>query len=330
MFHRRRTSSLQHASPIIGQQTAARQEYDLVIKRNVVISREKAKNMTTQQKDGQSGTGLSRRLGPVVVECTAIALVLSVLLVVRSTSFLQIGSNRELGFLPKVLYQPAPLHICFIASQFGADLSATDKLFDVNKTVPSMVLSPYYHFFAFSNLKDLKAPGWEVIVKDLGQYTRWITQSRWPKFQAYKEKIVQDTCEVVFYVDGVISPNDVPKEFQAEAQRILKSPVQFAQRLHSDGGGAEAEFGRIKRQKKDIKANIKASLQWLQSQPDYNKNCTLYENNMFGYSIHSQAFQQAANFFWDHYSKEQDSWRGKHRLDAFAYIITALLIFQFD
>jgi hypothetical protein len=174
-----------------------------------------------------------------------------------------------------------------------------------------MVHSPYYHFFAFSNLMDLKAPGWEVVVKDLRQYSRWITQSRWPKFQAFKDSKILSTCQVVFYVDGIISPNDVPEDFQAEARRILGSSVQFAQRLHPYGGGAEAEFYRIKRWQKDLNNNIQASLQWLRSQPDYDKNCTLYENNMFGYSVHSKAFQEVANYFWDHYSKEQDSWRGK-------------------
>jgi hypothetical protein len=251
--------------------------------------------------------------GPLVIIFTLVSLFLGVLLVVRSFTILQKAASDNLGILPTIFtIQKSPsIQICFIASQFASEKTATDRLFDVSTTVPSMFQSPYYRFYAFSNLKNLNAPGWDIVVKDLGQYSRWITQSRWPKFQAYKEKIIQDTCQVVFYVDGVISPKDVPNDFQAEAQRILKSPVQFAQRLHLDAGGAEAEFGRIKRQKKDIQRNIEASLRWLNSQTDYDKNCTLYENNMFGYSIHSHAFQQAAEFFWDHYSKEEDSWRGK-------------------
>ncbi|KAL3905708.1 MAG: hypothetical protein SGILL_009570 [Bacillariaceae sp.] len=89
----------------------------------------------------------------------------------------------------------------------------------------------------------------------------------------------------------------------------MRSPFQFAQRLHSDGGGAEAEFKRIKRRKKDVKKNVQASLKWLRAQPDYNGTCTLWENNMFGYHIHSEVFQKAANVFWDRYSLEEDSWR---------------------
>jgi hypothetical protein len=250
---------------------------------------------------------------PLVIMFVLIAIFLGIVMVVRSIFISETVARIDLEFIPtKHTNQKSDLvHICFITSQFTSDNTATDKLFEVNKTVPRMSQSSYFHFYAFSNLKDLNALGWDIVVKDLGQYSRWITQSRWPKFQAYKEKTILKTCQVVFYVDGIISPKDVPKDFQAEAQRILKSSVQFAQRLHPDGGGAEAEFGRIKRQKKDINKNIKASLRWLESQQDYDKNCTLYENNMIGYSIHSQAFQQAADFFWDHYSKEEDSWRGK-------------------
>ncbi len=241
--------------------------------------------------------------------CLSSALVISVVTVVRS-AFLSPMMSRDLGIMP-MTFRDASIHICFITSQFASDRSNTDTLFNVNETVPSMAHSPYYHFFAFSNLENLDAPGWEVVVKDLPQFSRWITQSRWPKFQAFQESKIVANCQVVFYVDGIISPNDVPESFQTEARRILDSSVQFAQRLHPDGGGAEAEFVRIKRHRKDVKRNIRASLKWLQSQSDYDKNCTLYENNMFGYSIHSKAFKEAANYFWDHYSNENDSWRGK-------------------
>jgi hypothetical protein len=241
-----------------------------------------------------------------------ISVVLNVAIVIRS-GYLDRVSNRELGILPPTVNSRnvSSIDICFVASQFAASSSNTDKLFNVTKSVPTMNQSPHYHFFAFSNLRNLNAPGWTVVVKDLGHYNRFITQSRWPKFQAFKEPIIQKTCQVVFYIDGIISPHDVPDDFQNEARKILESSVQFAQRLHPAGGGAEDEFKRIKRQKKDIKANIKASLRWLNSQPDYDKNCTLYENNMFGYGVHSMEFQKAANFFWDHYEKEGDSWRGK-------------------
>ena len=205
----------------------------------------------------------------------------------------------------------ADISVCFITSQFSSSRDKTDHLFDVRKTAPLLHKSPLYHFFAFSNLADLKAPGWEVVVKDLREYKRWITQSRWPKFLAFRDTTIRDTCQVVFYIDGILSPRDDLEIFQAESRRVMNSSIQLAQRIHPYGGGAEAEFDRIKLKKKDLKKNVNASLHWLQAQPDYDKNCALYENSIIGYSIDSAAFQKAANFFWSHYSKEEDSWRGK-------------------
>lgn len=201
------------------------------------------------------------------------------------------------------------ISICFITSQFSSSNDKTDHLFNVKKTCPLLNKSRYYHFFAFSNLADLKAPGWEIIVKDLRQYKRWITQSRWPKFLAFKEAKVQETCQVVFYIDGILSPKDDVELFQTEAMRIIHSKVQFAQRVHPYGGGAEAEFDRIRLKKKDLKTNINLSLRHLRNQSDYNPNCTLYENSIIGYATDSPKFIKVAKFFWDHYSKEQDSWR---------------------
>jgi hypothetical protein len=251
---------------------------------------------------------------PMAATYLLLGILLSVASIFRSTFLGATNTTpiRELGILPTNIHNLTTTNctICFVSSQFASSNTETDKLFNVAKTAPTLYKSPYYHFFAFSNLPNLKAEGWKVIQKDLRRYSRFITQSRWPKFQAFRELTIQETCDVVFYVDGIISPHDVPDLFQHEAKRIMNSSVQFAQRLHPAGGGAEDEFKRIKKQKKDIKTNIKASVDWLRSQADYNNNCTLYENNMFGYSIKSKSFQQVADYFWDHYSKEQDSWRG--------------------
>ena len=264
------------------------------------------------------------------------------------------------------------LKVCFITSQFSTSNNNTDRLFDVQQQVPDLYNSPsYYKFFVFTNLHDLTVPssgrrrarnsdrsdrgngggddddddgngnnntyGWRIISKqDLAtKYKRHITQSRWPKFQAFKLPIIQDECEVVFYIDGIIIPQNNPQLFQEEAHKILydtksslsNNHVQFAQRIHPDankptnndgshkggrgggGGGAEGEFVRIRRHRKDTAENIRASIRWLRNQPDYNQNCTLYENSMFGYAVNSQPFQLAANYFWSVYSQETMSWR---------------------
>jgi hypothetical protein len=236
---------------------------------------------------------------PVV--CVSLAVVFSVVAVVRSTFLV----HREFGIMPMTI-RNASIHICFVTSQFDSESSSTDKLFNVNQTVPSMAHSPYYHFFAFSNLVTLDAPGWEVVVKDLPQYSRWTTQSRWPKFQAFQESKILATCQVVFYVDNVISPIDVPQNFQREAQRILDSSHR-----HPDRDGFDVEFVTTPSHRNDTKRNIKTSGHWIQSQSDDDPNCHLFENTFFGYSIHSKTFKEAANYFWDHYSNENDSWRGK-------------------
>jgi hypothetical protein len=130
----------------------------------------------------------------------------------------------------------------------------------------------------------------------------------------------------VFYIDGIIIPQNDPAIFQQEAHRIydnddvdnddISNNVGFAQRIHPDGGGAEGEFRRIKRRRKDTVENVRASIRWLQNQADYDtkpeggaQNCTLYENSMFGYSTKSREFQRAADFFWNIYEKETLSWR---------------------
>ena len=260
-----------------------------------------------------------RRWGLIVP--FAVSVFLSIGLIIKSCS-LAISSSRELQYIehqfgvPSTVrqtgrdYNHQNISICFITSQFSSSNDRTDHLYDVRKVSPLLYKSPHYHFFAFSNLAELKAPGWELIVKDLRQYKRWITQSRWPKFMAFRETKIQETCQVIFYIDGILSPRDDLEIFQAEARNIMSSTVQLAQRIHPYGGGAEAEFDRIVLKKKDTKKNVKASLQWLRAQPDYNMNCTLYENSIIGYAVDSPSIKEAANFFWDHYSKEEDSWRG--------------------
>jgi hypothetical protein len=201
--------------------------------------------------------------------------------------------------------------ICFVTAQFTTSAKRADKLFNPENRAVQLSQSPAVKFFAFTNLEDLEVPGWNVIVKDFGtQYKRFITQSRWPKFQGFKDPIIQQECKVVFYIDGNIVPKGSLMSFQNEARRILNSDVKLSQYKHSEpDNNPEWEFVRIIKHRKDIKENVRKSIQWLRSQPDYSLDCQMYENNRFGYAIDSKEFKDAANFFWDHYSKEEDSWR---------------------
>ena len=202
--------------------------------------------------------------------------------------------------------------VCFATSQFSSSRNGTDYLFDVRKTTPRLHKSPLYHFFVFWNQVNLKAPGWEVVAKDLRGYKRWTTQCQWVKFLAFRHPKIRKNCEVVFFIDDNLSPKDDPELFQADSRRILNSPTQLAERSNPNWGWVEEEFERILSNKKDVEKNVHSSLQWLEAQQDYDKNCRLYETSMFGYKVDSIAFKKAADLFWHRYSKEEDSWTGKN------------------
>ncbi|KAG7359026.1 hypothetical protein IV203_015615 [Nitzschia inconspicua] len=200
--------------------------------------------------------------------------------------------------------------ICFVTSQFATSTRNADKLFDVGEKVPKLARSPFIQFLAFTNMENLHAPGWKVIVKDFGlKYRRIITHSRWPKFQAHHDSTIQQMCAVVFYIDGIVVPKDSVTRFQNEAKRILYSQVQFSQLKHTRGRTIEDELHQILNVSKDIPENVEKTRAWLFAQPDFSSDIQLYENNQYGYAMSSEAYKKIADFFWEHYSQEEDSWR---------------------
>ncbi|KAG7358849.1 hypothetical protein IV203_015438 [Nitzschia inconspicua] len=200
--------------------------------------------------------------------------------------------------------------ICFVTSQFATSTRNTDKLFDVRNKVPRLARSPFIQFIAFTNMENLHAPGWKLIVKQFGlKYRRIITHSRWPKFQAHHDSTIQQMCTVVFYIDGIVVPKDSVRKFQNEAKRILNSQVQFSQLKHTKGRNIEDELHQILNVSKDIPENVEKTRAWLSAQPDFRSDIQLYENNRYGYAMSSEAYKKVADFFWEHYSKEEDSWR---------------------
>ena len=177
--------------------------------------------------------------------------------------------------------------------------------------------------------------GWNVIVKTEFEksYKRFITQSRWPKFQGYKHKTIQRNCRVVFYMDANVVPlMDDPKRYQKEARRIVESKTtKLVQKPHPTNPSVEYEFYRIRHWNKDTYDNTRLSLKWIRSQPDFKSgNCRMYENSYFGYELVPllneekskqlsqpppppppivSSFVTTAEFFWNHYEQEVDSWR---------------------
>jgi len=199
------------------------------------------------------------------------------------------------------------IDICFVSSIYGKSNKATDKPGDFRDFSINSATS--HRFFLYTNLPSIEAPGWTKIVKDL-KYRRLITQSRWGKFMSWKDPEIQG-CKTVFYFDGYFAPQNNPSGFLHMSAAIHDSEVGFAQVNHPFDKHRTPlqEFEGILELKKDIPSNVEKSIEWLNAQPDFYNNCTLYANWYFGFDPTNSDFQQATQFFWDHYSQEEDSWR---------------------
>jgi hypothetical protein len=180
--------------------------------------------------------------------------------------------------------QPPPerIDICFITSIFGASAENADQPHDMTTFRWSNETS--YKFFLYTNMEDFKTPGWTKIVRKF-DYRRYITQSRWGKFMAWKDPEIQG-CKTIFYQDGHYAPRHSRKKFVTLAKQIHENKYGLAQRLVEGNGKRPplTEFRIIRALKKDIPSNIEKSIEWLKAQPDFHNNCTLYENCYFGKS----------------------------------------------
>mmetsp|Transcript_34410 Transcript_34410/g.38681 ORF Transcript_34410/g.38681 Transcript_34410/m.38681 type:complete len:452 (+) Transcript_34410:144-1499(+) len=242
----------------------------------------------------------------------------------------------------------APIEICFITAQYASTKEQTDRLVNLREEAPNFFSDErnksHFHAFAFTNRRDWIAKeegkfsekkrqsrigkttkekddddggdnGWTILLTEFSSHTfqRFITQSRYPKFQGFRHEVIQKMCEVVFYMDGTVLPKGSPWKFQQEARRILDSEVQLSQELHphanEDGGGIAGEMKRCEIKNKDLKTNLQATREWFQTQPDFINDCVLYQNTFFGYATTSPSFRTAADFAWGRFSLEQDSWR---------------------
>jgi hypothetical protein len=222
-----------------------------------------------------------------------------------------------------------PYEVCFVTSIFSASPDTSDRPPDITDIQED---NPSFRFFAFTNMPDLDAPGWTVMVKDFSQYRRYITQSRWAKFMGWKDPSVQG-CQAVFYMDGFCGPKLKHSErYKRLAKAIHDSEFGLFQNQHEVAEGPIDELDRILVRHKDIANNVEASKAWLVAQPDFRRDALIYENHYIGYNPKSAVFQQAAQFFWDRYSLEQDSWRDQplwsYVLDHFHITPTRLGTFE--
>ena len=206
----------------------------------------------------------------------------------------------------------AKTELCFLTSSYSSSVENADKPPGVRKLQEA---NPTFKFVAFTNLPDLDAPGWTIVTQTFTRYKRHITQSRWPKFLGWKHPLLQKHCPVVFYLDAYCRPKEkFTNKFKLIAQQLLAAPSDsltggVAQNLHEWGMGPLVEFDRILEKGKDTPENVNASIRWLKSQPDFNESCTLYSNQYLAYNPSNPTFQKLSQYFWDHYSLEEDSWR---------------------
>jgi hypothetical protein len=188
--------------------------------------------------------------------------------------------------------------ICFVTSIFGQDLKGADK----PSNVEDLIDCSRYRFFLFTNLRRLHAPGWTKIVKYDLPYQRMITQSRWGKFMAWQEPQIRHSCRVVFYMDGYVKPrllDSTAQQFEGLTRNLTqKGTVGLAQVLHPTFQGLSVEeiFQGILLRHKDVPENTNVTLQWLQSQPDYQTHLPYYLNKYFGkeYSTVWRFYSRAA------------------------------------
>lgn len=203
--------------------------------------------------------------------------------------------------------------LCFLTSVYGSSAETSDRPPDVTELQRKSF--PESKFFLFTNINDLECPGWIKITRKF-EFKRFITMSRWPKFMAWKEPIIQ-SCRVVFYMDGYVTPNPKnKKDILRSAQAITESDVGMAQNPASkkkrlDNHTLMDELKYIIRTEKDIFPNINVTAKWLRSQPDYEdrNQCQVYDNCLIGYNPRSPHFQQATTEFWNLYSSEEYTWR---------------------
>jgi hypothetical protein len=172
--------------------------------------------------------------------------------------------------------------ICFVNSVYGnhAKGAAMDKATNVTLLQQQ---EPDYEFYYFTNLKELETPGWTKVVMEIPNVTRHITMSRWPKFLGWKYAPIVERCGLVVYLDGYWAP----QKGKSLKYRLLSREIQdhdygLLQITHHFGNGIRAEMERIVNGTKDTREHVDAALQWMESQPDFIDNCTLYWNGVFG------------------------------------------------
>ncbi|CAJ1961221.1 unnamed protein product [Cylindrotheca closterium] len=198
-----------------------------------------------------------------------------------------------------------PKTTCFMTASYAKTLESMDNMIHVRNT------SPYFKFFMFTNWNDdqWKTPGWIKITTKYN-YTRSITHSRYGKFLGWKYDQIRQECDAVYYMDSNIQLKANQSTWMEMSATISSTEPGIMQFKHEQNrSGIFDEFAAITKWKKDYAGNVQKSIAWFSAQPDFENDIPIYMNQLFGYNPKSPTYQRLSQGFWDHYSKEEDSWR---------------------
>jgi len=198
-----------------------------------------------------------------------------------------------------------PKTSCFLTASYSNSVKSMDHMININNT------SPHFKFFLFTNWNDdqWETPGWTKITTK-HNYTRSITHSRYGKFMGWKYDQIREGCDAVYYMDANIMLHAKQSTWMEMAATISSTEPGLMQFKHNQGrNGISDEFRMIQRKRKDYPENVQRSLTWVRAQPDFEDHIPIYMNQVFGYNPKSPTYQKLSQGFWDHYSKEEDSWR---------------------
>lgn len=200
--------------------------------------------------------------------------------------------------------------ICFVTSLF----SDNPKLIEREGPYPITNYTnkhPSFKYYYFTNVHGLPSNGWELIVMDDmdKSFTRFITQSRWPKFMGFRHNKLQE-CKAIIYSDANRPPKDLGINIWGDlVKRVLGSSSGIMQDKRPGKATIFEEMHSIVVRKKDISANIDISKKWFLEQEDFHDDAKGWWNMALIYDPSNMQLQELFTTLWARYSDEEGSWR---------------------
>ena len=202
--------------------------------------------------------------------------------------------------------QPERTEVCFLTYEFGVPGKRVEQLANLTQLGISLKSNKKttYRYLAFTNDAKADLGHWEKIVVDVTHnYTKPKTASTYYKFLAWQHKSTQ-RCRTIFVMDGILFPIPKKKLWQDMEARIHASPGGLLVQHKTDNMTVGSMMNKLVKLKKDTSLNVQATRQWLESRPDYRKDCPCLFTNFFGYNPANPLYQEVSSKFWHYYSTE--------------------------